>query len=54
MPKFEVGEKIERTWDGRKGVIRDIEEHGFTQHAYRIKWYEGGEDWETEDKLLPA
>jgi uncharacterized protein YodC (DUF2158 family) len=54
MAMFSVGEDVRRKWDDRRGVVREVQEGAIRQDSYLVKWFDGGEDWESEDQLLPA
>jgi hypothetical protein len=56
MPKFEKHERVRRDFDGREGVVREVEQNAILQDQYLVRWDDdrGGEDWEGEKDLHPA
>lgn len=54
MAKYEVGEKVERAYDGEKGVVREVEERLIREDGFYVKWYSGSEDWVSESEIHPA
>lgn len=54
MAMFKVGEDVRRKWDDRSGVVREAQEGAISQDSYLVKWFDGGEDWVSEDQLRPA
>jgi hypothetical protein len=53
VAKFDKGERVERTFDSRVGVVRDIE-GGLLGSSYLVKFDDGSTSWEKEGDLRPA
>ncbi|MBA2262675.1 MAG: hypothetical protein H0W03_08410 [Solirubrobacterales bacterium] len=54
MAMFKVSEKVERTWDGAQGVVREVQKNPIRQDGYLVKFNDGSENWVGEKDLRPA
>ena len=54
VTKFERGERVQRTFDSRTGVVRAIEQNPVMTDAFLVRWDDGGEEWVNQDDLRPA